>query len=286
MGRIALVTDSTSDIRKSVAQDKGIIIIPLTVHFGDESYLDGVEIDSKEFFRKLRAASVMPKTSQPSPADFIRVYESLLTDYDHIFSIHISTKMSGTLQSASIAANTIGSSKIEVIDSENVSLGLGLIVMAAAEAIDKGLSVEDIRKVVEHAKANYGLYFTLDTLEYLQKNGRIGKATAFIGSLLSVKPILTVRNGVIGGVERVRSASRVYPRILELMHEAIPEGQEIDLIVLHADDEPRGEQWLADVKSRFNVRNSWLVECGPIVGTHAGPGTMSVAWRPVSELLK
>ena len=120
MGRIALVTDSTSDIRKSVAQDKGIIIIPLTVHFGDESYLDGVEIDSKEFFRKLRAASVMPKTSQPSPADFIRVYESLLTDYDHIFSIHISTKMSGTLQSASIAA-PIGSSKIEVIDSENVS---------------------------------------------------------------------------------------------------------------------------------------------------------------------
>ena len=108
MGRIALVTDSTSDIRKSVAQDKGIIIIPLTVHFGDESYLDGVEIDSKEFFRKLRAASVMPKTSQPSPADFIRVYESLLTDYDHIFSI--STKMSGTLQ-GSIAANTIGSSR-------------------------------------------------------------------------------------------------------------------------------------------------------------------------------
>ena len=220
----------------------------------------------------------MPKTSQPSPADFAVVYESLLQSHDFVFSVHISSKMSGTVQSAQIAAETVNPDLIEVIDGRAVSLVTGLMVLSGAEAIRQGKCADDVRKSIRHVMDNFGLYWTLDTLEYLQKNGRIGRAAAFIGGLLSIKPIMSIEDGEIAGVERVRGSNKVFPRILELMHSRVRPGSPIDVIVLHADDEPRGKRWLADVQSEFNCRRTWLTECGPIVGTHAGPGTIAVAW--------
>lgn len=281
MARMALVTDGSCDLTRQISEENSITVVPLTVHFGDESYTDGVDISSSEFFHKLRTYPMMPKTSQPSPADFIAVYERLLETHDYIISLHISSKMSGTIQSARIAADSVRPDAIEVIDSNAVSLVTGLMLLAAAEAIDEGKSVDEVRAAIEHVKQTYGLYWTLDTLEYLQKNGRIGKGTAFIGGLLSIKPIMSIDDGEICGVERVRGAGKVYPRIMALMGSRIDPGQEIDLIVLHADDEARGREWLADVTARFNCRRTWMTECGPIVGTHAGPGTMAVAWYPV-----
>jgi len=278
MTRIALVTDSSSDLTREIYQENGITVVPLTVHFGDESFIDTVEINSSEFFDKLKRSQVMPKTSQPSPADFVAVYERLLKSHDFVFSVHISSKMSGTVQSAQIAAETVNPDVIEVVDGRAVSLVTGLMVLEAAEAIRQGKSVDDVRESIQHVMGSFGLYWTLDTLEYLQKNGRIGRATAFIGGLLSIKPIMSIEEGEIAGVERVRGSNRVFPRILELMHSRIRPGAPIDVIVLHADDEPRGKRWLADVKSEFNCRRTWLTDCGPIVGTHAGPGTIAVAW--------
>ena len=278
MTRIALVTDSSSDLTREIYQENGITVVPLTVHFGDESFIDTVEISSSEFFHKLKNSHVMPRTSQPSPADFAAVYEHLLKSHDFIFSVHISSKMSGTVQSAQIAAETVEPDLIEVIDGQAVSLVTGLMTLAAAEAIRQGKGVDDVRTTIRHVMSNFGLYWTLDTLEYLQKNGRIGRATAFIGGLLSIKPIMSIEEGEIAGVERVRGSNRVFPRILELMHSRIRPGSPIDVIVLHADDELRGKRWLADVQSEFNCRRTWLTECGPIVGTHAGPGTIAVAW--------
>lgn len=278
MTRIALVTDSSSDLTREIYQENGITVVPLTVHFGDESFIDTVEINSSEFFDKLKRSQVMPKTSQPSPADFVAVYQRLLKSHDFVFSVHISSKMSGTVQSAQIAAETVNPDVIEVVDGRAVSLVTGLMVLEAAEAIRQGKSVDDVRESIQHVMGSFGLYWTLDTLEYLQKNGRIGRATAFIGGLLSIKPIMSIEEGEIAGVERVRGSNRVFPRILELMHSRIRPGAPIDVIVLHADDEPRGKRWLADVKSEFNCRRTWLTDCGPIVGTHAGPGTIAVAW--------
>jgi len=278
MTRIALVTDSSSDLTREIYQENGITVVPLTVHFGDESFIDTVEINSSEFFDKLKRSQVMPKTSQPSPADFVAVYERLLKSHDFVFSVHISSKMSGTVQSAQIAAETVNPDVIEVVDGRAVSLVTGLMVLEGAEAIRQGKSVDDVRESIQHVMGSFGLYWTLDTLEYLQKNGRIGRATAFIGGLLSIKPIMSIEEGEIAGVERVRGSNRVFPRILELMHSRIRPGAPIDVIVLHADDEPRGKRWLADVKSEFNCRRTWLTDCGPIVGTHAGPGTIAVAW--------
>ena len=278
MTRIALVTDSSSDLTREIYQENGITVVPLTVHFGDESFIDTVEINSSEFFDKLKRSQVMPKTSQPSPADFVAVYERLLKSHDFVFSVHISSKMSGTVQSAQIAAETVNPDVIEVVDGRAVSLVTGLMVLEGAEAIRQGKSVDDVRESIQHVMGSFGLYWTLDTLEYLQKNGRIGRATAFIGGLLSIKPIMSIEEGEIAGVERVRGSNRVFPRILELMHSRIRPGTPIDVIVLHADDEPRGKRWLADVKSEFNCRRTWLTDCGPIVGTHAGPGTIAVAW--------
>ena len=278
MTRIALVTDSSSDLTREIYQENGITVVPLTVHFGDESFIDTVEISSSEFFDKLKRSQVMPKTSQPSPADFVAVYQRLLKSHDFVFSVHISSKMSGTVQSAQIAAETVNPDVIEVVDGRAVSLVTGLMVLEAAEAIRQGKSVDDVRESIQHVMDNFGLYWTLDTLEYLQKNGRIGRATAFIVGLLSIKPIMSIEEGEIAGVERVRGSNRVFPRILELMHSRIRPGAPIDVIVLHADDEPRGKRWLADVKSEFNCRRTWLTDCGPIVGTHAGPGTIAVAW--------
>jgi len=206
------------------------------------------------------------------------VYQRLLKSHDFVFSVHISSKMSGTVQSAQIAAETVNPDVIEVVDGRAVSLVTGLMVLEGAEAIRQGKSVDDVRESIQHVMDNFGLYWTLDTLEYLQKNGRIGRATAFIGGLLSIKPIMSIEEGEIAGVERVRGSNRVFPRILELMHSRIRPGTPIDVIVLHADDEPRGKRWLADVKSEFNCRRTWLTDCGPIVGTHAGPGTIAVAW--------
>lgn len=283
MTRIALVTDSSSDLTREIYKENGITVVPLTVHFGDESFIDTVEITSSQFFDKLRGSPVMPKTSQPSPADFAAVYERLLQSHDFIFSVHISSKMSGTVQSAQIAAETVNPDLIEVIDGEAVSLVTGLMALSGAEAIRQGKCVDEVRKSIRHVMDNFGLYWTLDTLEYLQKNGRIGRATAFIGGLLSIKPIMSIDEGEIAGVERVRGANKVFPRILELMHGRIRPGAPIDVVVLHADDEARGMLWLAEVQAAFNCRRTWLTECGPIVGTHAGPGTMAVAWVEVMQ---
>ncbi len=249
----------------------GITVVPLTVHFRRKTT---VEISSSEF---RQAEAFASKTSQPSLA-LSAVYEHLLKSHDFIFSVHISSKMSGTVQSAQIAAETVNPDLIEVIDGRAVSLVTGLMVLEAAEAIRQGKSVDDVRESIRHVMDNFGLYWTLDTLEYLQKNGRIGRATAFIGGLLSIKPIMSIEEGEIAGVERVRGSNRVFPRILELMHSQIRPGSPIDVIVLHADDEPRGKRWLADVQSEFNRRRTWLTDCGPIVGTHAGLGTIAVAW--------
>ena len=182
MPKIAVVTDSTADLPANVYEENDIKVVPLHVHFGDETYREGIDLSSEEFYSRLASCKFMPRTSQPAPHEFETVYRQLMDESDSIVSIHMSGKLSGTYQSANIAANAIGSNNIHVIDSNFVSAGTGLLALEAVRLSKLNVAVKDVVDRIEAIKTRLRLFFTVDTFEYMVKNGRIGKATAFLGT--------------------------------------------------------------------------------------------------------
>ncbi|MEA4882380.1 MAG: DegV family protein [Clostridia bacterium] len=278
---MAVVTDSVADLPASLYRENGITVVPLSVIFGDEIFHDQIDITSEQFFSRLRTAKTMPSTSQPSPAEFIEVYDRLIREYDYVFSVHASAKLSGTFQSATIARDTLESGKIEVIDTANASAAEGFAALAGARAVKAGLDPARVREAIHSSIASTRILFTVDTLEFLQRNGRIGKASSLLGTLLAIKPIISVADGVVTPVEKVRGSGRVLPRVLELMEESMGGApQPIRVAVLHADAEERAAQWSEGIRLRFECAELFTAQIGPVVGTHAGPGTLGVVWRP------
>ena len=186
---VKIVTDSTADLPPGLAEELNISVVPLKVHFGEEEFLDWIDLDSDNFFEKLAGSGVMPHTSQPSPADFVKIYREIAAESDQLISVHLSAKLSGTYQSAVIAKSELKHLDIEVIDSGLASMALGIVVIEAARAAKAGLAKEDIILQLKDNMAKVKVYFAVDTLEYLQRNGRIGKAAALVGGLLNVKPL-------------------------------------------------------------------------------------------------
>lgn len=278
--RVSVVTDSVADLPREIAQAHGVSIVPLTVIFGEEAFLDGVDLDSRGFFTKLRGSAVMPSTSQPSPADFIQVYEDLLKTHDHIVSAHASCKLSGTYQSACIARDALGSSAIDVIDTSQVTMCEGLAVLEAARAAQCGAGPREVCEVVSRVAGSVRLLFTVDTLEFLERNGRIGKAASLVGTLLAIKPIIHLEDGEVAPADKVLGSRRVLPRVIELMDKAIGGSQAICASVVHADAREKADEWKSEIEKRFECRELILAEVGPVVGTHAGPGSVGVVWRP------
>lgn len=282
MGRIRIVTDSTADIPQSVREELDIAMVPLKVHFGNEAYLDGVTIQSAEFYEKLTHASALPTTSQPSPVDFVEVYKKLLEEPDtEIISIHLSAAMSGTYQSALLAKSLLDSGEaVTPIDSRSASYGIGLLAVEAAKAAREGASREEIVGLIERLRSRTSIYFLVSSLEFLQKGGRIGKASALFGTLLNIKPILTVDSeGEVAAVDKVRGQRKAMSRIAELMQKEFA-GRPIDVIVAHAGAPEAAEELGALVKERFQVRKYGVTEIGPVIGTHTGPGTSAVFVLP------
>ena len=277
--RVAVVTDSMADLPKETADEHGVSIVPLTVIFGEETFLDGVDMNSHDFFARLKTSSVMPSTSQPSPADFIQVYDDLLGKYDHIVSVHASHKLSGTYQSACIARDTLESRSIDVIDSRQVTMCEGFAVLEAARAAQRGGSREEVCEAALRVAGSVQLLFTVDTLEFLERNGRIGKAASLLGTLLSIKPIIHLEDGEVAPRDKVLGARRLLPRVIELMSEAIG-SRAICAAVLHTDAHEKAEEWKCEIEKRFNCKELIVNEVGPVVGTHAGPGAVGVAWYP------
>ena len=196
MSKICIVTDSTADLTPAQAEGLGVTVRPLSVVFGDKVYLDGIDIRPETFYSMLASSNTLPTTSQPSPGEFVEVYERLFSEgCDTIISIHLSAGLSGTSQAAQQAAEHLGKD-IRVVDSRSISVGVGVQVMAAAEAVKAGKSVEEVLEAIEVSRQNHEVLFTLNTLEYLAKGGRIGKAKSLLGSLLNIKPIIRVDNGV------------------------------------------------------------------------------------------
>jgi DegV family protein with EDD domain len=272
---IAVVTDSTSDLPVDIAKQHGITVVPLNVHIEDETYLDGVTISADEMYRILPDQKVIPTTSAPSVGSFIEVFEKLSESHDEIISIHISAKLSLTHNSAVQAAaelNTRGA-KIEVIDTEQASMALGWIAIQAAENIATGGSLEETVALANSASTRASFIGMVDTLEYLVRGGRIGKAQGFVGSLLRIRPILTLTEGVAHPAGRARNRTKGIARLKEMVAEAAPLDK---LAVLYTTDKDDAED-IADTVAEYSKNGKPVVaQLGPVVGNYLGPGTLGL----------
>ena len=272
--KVAIVTDSTADLPAQLVKSRGITVVPLTLHFEGRSLLDGVEIRPSEFYRTLPKATTHPTTSQPSPGRFAETYAELLADHSAVVSIHISEKLSGTYASAVQGAEMTDPKRVHVIDSQLVSMSLGLITLAAAEiASQPDATAESVTERVNAMRDQVQTYFSVATLEFLRRGGRIGRASALLGSVLQVKPVLCIRDGLVTPLERVRTFDRALNRIVELTRE-VDSGKGLCVIVGHADAEADAERVARELEP---VAETLMIQpLGPVVGAHAGPGVVGV----------
>ena len=278
---VKVITDSTADLPPALAEELGITVVPLNVHFGTEVYRDGVEITADEFYRRLVTASRLPTTSQPTPGDFLSAYDEMGQTTDEILSVHISAKLSGTMNSATQAREEYGGeSRIEIIDSLQGSMGLGMLAIAAAEAARRGGSLDDVVTETRAAIPKVGFIGLVDTLEYLEKGGRIGKAQAFVGSLLRIKPLLTIRDGEAHPLERARTRAKGVDRMCELVQAEMPLK---DLAVVYTTTPDEARALAQRLQSYLPQGEVILSQVGPVVGTYLGPGVLGVAFRKQSE---
>ncbi len=281
MTRIAIVTDSGVNVPAEVREQYDIHIVPLKVTFGDQTYRDGVDLTTSQFYEMLQEASQLPTTSQPSAGDFEELYSRLSGEADAIVSIHLSALLSGTVKSALTARQSVNHVPVEVIDSRSASLGLGFVVMAAARAARQGGSLLEVLAAAQSLIPKISVLFVVDTLKYLHMGGRIGGASALLGSALKVKPLLQLSEGEVKPLERVRSKGRATGRMLEIMAQRLEAEKDHGLVraaVAHAD---RADEALAlkeQVVSRFKPAEFYLVELPPALGTHVGPGTLGLGW--------
>lgn len=285
MASVVLVTDSTADIPRATRERLGIEMVPLKVNFGEESYLDNIELEPAEFYKKLAGFGKLATSSQPSPADFHEVYQRL-TDAGHeVISIQLSSAMSGTYQSATIAKSMLDDdSAVTIVDSKSASFGYGHIVVRAAELAQAGASKADILAELERMRSELRLYFLVDTLEYLQKGGRIGKASAVLGSLLNIKPILSIdKEGVVYPFDKARGQKRAMARIAEVLESDL-KTRPLSLVVATTPGYTDGAVEMAELlKSKLNVKEYAETEIGPVIGAHAGPGTIGIFIFPLDS---
>ncbi len=274
---VAIVTDSTADIPPALAATRAITVVPLTLHFDGQSLLDGVDITPEEFYRRLPTATAHPTTSQPSAGRFAEVYQSLLDDHDAVVSVHISEKLSGTVASARQAADMTDPKRVHVIDSEVVSMSLGLIALVASALATQDLDAAAIESRVLAMRPQLHTYFSVATLEFLRRGGRIGRASALLGSVLQVKPVLCIRDGLVTPLERVRTFDRALNRVIELARE-VNNGKGVCLIVGHADAQADAERVGRELEP---IAETLMIQpLGPVVGAHAGPGVVGVGCYP------
>ena len=278
---VAIVTDSTADLPPQLLKQKAIRVVPLTLNLEGRSLLDGVDIRPSEFYRKLPNATTHPTTSQPSPGQFAEVYEELLADHAAVVSIHISEKLSGTYASALQAAEMTDPGRVRVIDSHLVSMSLGLLTLAASDMAVNGNNADAIVERASAMRDRVQTFFSVATLEFLRRGGRIGRASALLGSVLQVKPVLCIRDGLVTPLERVRTFDRALNRIVELSRE-VDTGKGLCVIVGHGDAEADAERVARELEP---VAETLLIQpLGPVVGAHAGPGVVGVGVYP-AELL-
>lgn len=278
--RIAVLTDSTSDLPADLVARHGIHVIPQILIMGDNTWHDGVDIDPSTFYELLQTSSDFPSTSQPSMAAFQEMFIKLSQKAEGIVAVLISDELSGTINSAHAAALNLPDIPIEIVDSRAASIQLGLIVLAAARAAEAG---GDLKGVADAARALVGrtpVYFVVDTLEYLHRGGRIGAASKLFGSALNLKPVLEVKDGIVTPVAKIRTRRKALDRLYNMVEEWVEQadGEQIHMAMLHVAAQEEAARVAEQLAQRFQPIEMIIAECGPVIGTHAGPGTVGVAF--------
>lgn len=277
MPRIAILTDSSAYLPPDILERYHISIIPLKVHWGEETLLDGIDITPVEFYTRLATHSTLPTTSQPSMHDFLQVFNGLASQYEGILVPLISSGISGTVTSALAAVAEFKKVPVEVVDTHSTSAGLALVVLAAARAVEQGRSLPEVAQIAREVAQKLHIFFAVDTLKYLHKGGRIGGASRYLGSALSIKPILFFdEEGKIDALERVRTRQKALTRLVELAEEKT-DNKPVHVGVLHANASEEAVNFRTHLAARLNCDEILMVELSPVIGTHVGPGTIGLA---------
>jgi DegV family protein with EDD domain len=275
---IKIVTDSTAYLPESNIRELDIRVVPLYVHFGEQAFREGIELSNNEFYTRLEQAEMLPTTSQPSAGEFHEVFKELVDAGHEVVTLTISSKLSGTWNSAMAAKEMLPHAPISVIDTLSTSVGLQLMVQAAVDAASAGSSRQEIVDHIEEIKERMHLWFVVDTLEYLAKGGRIGNGKAFLGTLLKVKPILILQDGAIEPLEQVRSKRKAQDRMLELVEEYLgSNGPQAKLAIAHALVPQEAQAISQELEERLGCCQPLTAGIGPVIGTHTGPGVIGVA---------
>jgi len=282
MPKVVVVTDSTAYLPENILQELNIQVVPLHVIWGDKIYKDGVDLKAEEFYPMLKAAKELPTTSQPSPQEFIDVYKPILDKGDKIISIHISSGISGTLNSAHQAKEMLETKDVEIIDSKSSGMALGYVAMETARYAQKGNSYEGCIRIARKAVENIDVYLVVDTLEYLHKGGRIGGASAVLGSALDLKPILYFnKEGKLDSFEKVRTKKKAIKRLLEIAQEKVGERKPIHFSIMQVEAMEDAEFLRAELEKMFKpdeIAEMMIVTLSPVIGSHTGPGLVSISF--------
>jgi len=274
----AIVLDSTADFPEAAERFSNWRVVPLYVNFGTESFRDGVDLTASQFYERLRTATELPTTSQPTPADFLACYEGL-AGYERILSLHIASKLSGTFQSAGTAAGMLGDGRVRTVDTQSASAAIAMLGMAIQRRLERGTSDEEVDALVARFQCDNGLLFTVDTLEFLARGGRIGRAAAFAGTLMHVKPILAIRDGEVVPMKRVRGNQKAMQEFVEAFTSQTRDEPGLRVGIAHADAPERGTElvkMVRDLRPQADIEIETML--GTVIGAHAGPGAVGFFW--------
>jgi DegV family protein with EDD domain len=279
MSKIALVTDSTGYIPKDLIDKYNITVAPQILIWGKETFEDGVDILPNEFYLRLQKATVMPSTSQVTVTKFQDIFQRLLEQDYQVLAILIASKLSGTINSAVQAKAMLPTdAPIEIVDSNTTAMAMGFNVLAVARAVEQGAGMQECIKLAQEAGKHTGVFFAVDTLEFLHRGGRIGTGSKFLGTALNIKPILEVRGGAVEAVERVRTRRKSLSRIIELVEEHVSGRTPVRLATLHANSPDDARIVLEEANQKLRAVESIFSEVSPVIGAHAGPGTVGLAF--------
>ncbi len=278
MSKVAILTDTTVNLPDEMIHDLNISLVHQILIWNEKSYLDLIDIQNDEFYRKLRTEKTSPTTSQASVGEFKDVYGHLINNGYEVLAMLLSHKLSGTIQSATQALEFFPGAPIKIFDTTSTSLGMGWQVVEAARAAQQGASMADCLAIAEKARANTGIVFVVDTLEFLHRGGRIGGAARFMGTALGLKPILELVDGRIEAIERVPTQRKAVNRMVELVRERIGDRSPIKLGILNADAPERGKHLAEHCREVFKPVELISSPVSPVIGTHAGPGTLGIAY--------
>lgn len=275
MPNVRIVTDSLADIPPALAKELEITQVPCIVRFGDQEFRDRVDLTSAEFYKRLVASNALPTTSQPATGVFQEIYTGIARETNAILAIHTVASLSGIFNASRIAAESIPNVKIELIDSKQTTMALGWLVILAARAAREGHSLPDIKALVEDAIPRVHVIGALDTLEYAQRGGRLGKGQALVGTLLHVKPLISIVDGEVVPVENTRSQKRALERLVEIV---LGSGPIQEIAVIHAAGEELAQKVKRMLAATLREDQIVMTETGPVLGTHVGPNTVGIAW--------